>query len=440
MREFDLIVIGSGPGGYNTASYAAKNGLQVAIVESNKAGGTCLNIGCIPTKSLAHDAELVNEQQLSSELKAEAFAKAMKRKEAVVDQLVSGVETLLAQPGITLLRGVASFKDAHTVVVNDEEIVGKNIIIATGSLPKMPPIPGIDGENVISSTELLSLDKLPESLCIVGAGVIGMEFAYILNSFGCKVTVVEFLKECLSTMDSDIAKRLRKVLEKQGITFYFQSGVKRIEGNQVIFERKGKDQTIEAEKVLVATGRKANIDSLHLENTGVETNRHGIVVDDNMRTNVEHIFAIGDCNARQMLAHAAMFQGFRAVNTILGKSDNIHLDIMPAAVFTQPEAASVGPTEEQLKENGTEFKTFKGFYRANGRALSMEATEGMLKLFTAPDGKILCCQCYGAHAADMIQEVASLMNMDATVQQLADMVHIHPTLSEILQDAARSAL
>lgn len=440
MREFDLIVIGSGPGGYNTASYAAKNGLQVAIVESNKAGGTCLNIGCIPTKSLAHDAELVNERQLSSELKAEAFAKAMKRKEAVVDQLVSGVETLLAQPGITLLRGVASFKDAHTVVVNDEEIVGKNIIIATGSLPKMPPIPGIDGENVISSTELLSLDKLPESLCIVGAGVIGMEFAYILNSFGCKVTVVEFLKECLSTMDSDIAKRLRKVLEKQGITFYFQSGVKRIEGNQVIFERKGKDQTIEAEKVLVATGRKANIDSLHLENTGVETNRHGIVVDDNMRTNVEHIFAIGDCNARQMLAHAAMFQGFRAVNTILGKSDNIHLDIMPAAVFTQPEAASVGPTEEQLKENGTEFKTFKGFYRANGRALSMEATEGMLKLFTAPDGKILGCQCYGAHAADMIQEVASLMNMDATVQQLADMVHIHPTLSEILQDAARSAL
>lgn len=440
MREFDLIVIGSGPGGYNTASYAAKNGLQVAIVESNKAGGTCLNIGCIPTKSLAHDAELVNEQQLSSELKAEAFAKAMKRKEAVVDQLVSGVETLLAQPGITLLRGVASFKDAHTVVVNDEEIVGKNIIIATGSLPKMPPIPGIDGENVISSTELLSLDKLPESLCIVGAGVIGMEFAYILNSFGCKVTVVEFLKECLSTMDGDIAKRLRKVHEKQGITFYFQSGVKRIEGNQVIFERKGKDQTIEAEKVLVATGRKANIDSLHLENTGVETNRHGIVVDDNMRTNVEHIFAIGDCNARQMLAHAAMFQGFRAVNTILGKSDNIHLDIMPAAVFTQPEAASVGPTEEQLKENGTEFKTFKGFYRANGRALSMEATEGMLKLFTAPDGKILCCQCYGAHAADMIQEVASLMNMDATVQQLADMVHIHPTLSEILQDAARSAL
>ena len=245
MREFDLIVIGSGPGGYNTASYAAKNGLQVAIVESNKAGGTCLNIGCIPTKSLAHDAELVNERQLSSELKAEAFAKAMKRKEAVVDQLVSGVETLLAQPGITLLRGVASFKDAHTVVVNDEEIVGKNIIIATGSLPKMPPIPGIDGENVISSTELLSLDKLPESLCIVGAGVIGMEFAYILNSFGCKVTVVEFLKECLSTMDGDIAKRLRKVHEKQGITFYFQSGVKRIEGNQVIFERKGKDQTSE---------------------------------------------------------------------------------------------------------------------------------------------------------------------------------------------------
>mgnify|MGYP006322031747 FL=1 len=440
MKSFDLIIIGSGPGGYNAAHYAAKHGLQVAIVESLKAGGTCLNIGCIPTKSLAHDAELVNEQHLTDDEKAEAFVKAMERKEGVERQLVEGVETLLSQPGITLFHGEAAFKDAHTISVGGEDLEGKNIIIATGSLPKMPPIPGIDSPAVISSTELLSLSQRPKSLCIVGAGVIGMEFAYILHSFGCKVTVVEFLKESLSTMDGDIAKRLRKLLEKQGIEFYFQSGVKRIDGNKVTFERKGKEQTVEAEKILVATGRKANIDGLQLDNTGVTADRRGIIVDDNMRTNVDHIYAIGDCNARQMLAHAASFQGFRAVNTILGKSDNIHLDIMPAAVFTSPEAAGVGPTEEQCKEKNTEYKTYKGFYRANGRALSMDATEGMLKLITTPDGQLLGCHAYGAHAADMVQEVAALMNMGATVQQLADMVHIHPTLSEILQEAARTAL
>lgn len=440
MRQFDLIIIGSGPGGYNAAHYAAKEGLQVAIVESRTAGGTCLNIGCIPTKSLAHDAELVGESQLTSEEKAEAFVRAMQRKEGVVRQLVEGVETLLSQPGITFIHGSAAFKDAHTITVEGEDIEGKNILIATGSLPKMPPIPGIDSETVISSTELLSLKELPKSICIVGAGVIGMEFAYILHCFGSKVTVVEFLKESLATMDGDIAKRLRKLLEKQGIEFYFQSGVKQIDGNKVKFERKGKEQTIEAEKILVATGRKANIEGLQLDKAGVATDRRGIIVDDNMRTNVGHIFAIGDCNARQMLAHAASFQGFRAVNTILGKSDNIHLDIMPAAVFTSPEAAGVGPTEEQCKEQGLEYKTFKGFYRANGRALSMEATEGMLKLIAAPDGKLLGCHAYGAHAADMVQEVAALMNMGATVRQLADMVHIHPTLSEILQEAARTAL
>ena len=347
MRQFDLIIIGSGPGGYNAAHYAAKEGLQVAIVESRTAGGTCLNIGCIPTKSLAHDAELVGESQLTDEEKAEAFVRAMQRKEGVVRQLVEGVETLLSQPGITFIHGSAAFKDAHTITVEGEDIEGKNIPIATGSLPKMPPIPGIDSETVISSTELLSLKELPKSICIVGAGVIGMEFAYILHSFGSKVTVVEFLKESLSTMDGDIAKRLRKLLEKQGIEFYFQSGVKQIDGNKVKCERKGKEQTIEAEKILVATGRKANIEGLQLDKAGVATDRRGIIVDDYMRTNVGHIFAIGDCNARQMLAHAASFQGFRAVNTILGKSDNIHLDIMPAAVFTSPEAAGVGPTEEQ---------------------------------------------------------------------------------------------
>ena len=444
MNKSDLIIIGSGPGGYRAAEYAAKNGLQVVIIESAQAGGTCLNCGCIPTKAFCHDAELAEIRQSFD------FQKVVERKQQIVEQLRSGVESLMQQPGITFVHGHGHFLDANTVevvsTVDEETVVqqfqAKNIIIATGSRTKILPIPGITGPNCITSTELLDIQEVPKRLCIIGAGVIGMEFASVFASFGSEVTVVEYLKECLPALDSDIAKRLRKQLEKRGVKFYLGAGVKKVDGGIVTFERKGKEESVEADVILVATGRTPNIENLNLDRAGIESDRLGIKVNPDTfevsTPNTQHpaprIFAIGDVNGRQLLAHAATMQGIRVVNTILGRKDAIRLDVMPAAVFTSPEAASVGPTEDQLKDEGREYTCHKGYYRSNGKALAIDATEGIVKLFTDSDDRIIGCHILGAHAADLVQEIAALMNRDTTLAQLRDIVHIHPTLSEILQD------
>lgn len=437
----DLIIIGSGPGGYETAAYAARRGMQVVVVEEKLAGGTCLNSGCIPTKSLVHDAEKALGQPHGADL----FRMAMARKDAVVASLRQGVEALMQQPGITLVRGRGVLKDAHTVAVGNEEIATKHIIIATGSTARLPRVPGLGGDGapmspyVVTSEELLASKTLPKSLCIIGAGVIGMEMASVFAAFGCEVTVVEFLKECLPTMDAEIAKRLRKMMEKQGIKFYLGSAVQCVENNRVIFKdiKKETEGFVEAEAILVATGRKPCVEGLNLEAIGLEADSRGIVTNDDMQTILPHIYAIGDVNGRQMLAHAATFQGMRAVNHILGTTDTIRLDIMPAAVFTRPEAASVGPTEETCKAQDIAYTPYKAIYRANGRAQAMEQTDGLVKLLVDDRDRIIACHALGADAAGMVQEVAALMNCGVTRTQLANMVHIHPTLSEILLDAAR---
>ena len=426
----DIIIIGSGPGGYRTASYALQQGKQVVIIEKAEAGGTCLNSGCIPTKCLAHDAEA----------NASDFPAAAERKRNVMDQLRQGIEQLLSAPGITLVRGEATFKDARTVTVDGTDYEADDIIIATGSSSKMPPVEGIDNPRVITSTEALNFQTLPAEIVIIGAGVIGMEFASILSRFGAKVAVIEYLKECLPVIDKDIAKRVRKQIEKlQGVTFYMDSAVKAINDNEVVFvsNKNGKETRLEcpACPVLIATGRKPNIEGLNLEAAGVEYSPKGITVNDNMLTSVPHIYAIGDVTGRQMLAHAATFMGFRAVNAIVGKADRIRFDIMPSAIFTYPEAAAVGLTEDQCKQQGIECRALKGYYRANGKALAIDEPEGMVKLVAGADGKILGCTSYGAHSADIVQEVTAYMNCNATVADIADSVHIHPTLSEILQDA-----
>lgn len=426
----DIIIIGSGPGGYRTAGYALQQGKQVVIIEKAEAGGTCLNSGCIPTKCLAHDAEANSSD----------FPAAAERKRNVMNQLRQGIEQLLSAPGITLVRGEATFKDARTVTVDGIDYEADDIIIATGSSSKMPPVEGIDNPRVITSTEALNFQTLPAEIVIIGAGVIGMEFASILSRFGAKVSVIEYLKECLPVIDKDIAKRVRKQIEKlQGVTFYMDSAVKAINDNEVVFvsNKNGKETRLEcpACPVLIATGRKPNIEGLNLEAAGVEYSPKGITVNDNMLTSVPHIYAIGDVTGRQMLAHAATFMGFRAVNAIVGKADKIRFDIMPSAIFTYPEAAAVGLTEDQCKEQGIECRALKGYYRANGKALAIDEPEGMVKLVAGADGKILGCTSYGAHSADIVQEVTAYMNCNATVADIADSVHIHPTLSEILQDA-----
>ena len=409
MRNADLIVIGAGPGGYRAAEYAAKQGLQVAIVEQDEVGGTCLNRGCIPTKTYVHSA---------------TFAEAVERQQQVVAQLRAGVEAILSHPNIILLRGHAAFADARTVIVGSDSVAAKSVIIATGSTAKLLPLPDIGDPRVMTSTELLQLQTLPRHLAIIGAGVIGMEFASVFQRFGSEVTVIEYLKECLPMLDSDVAKRLRKLLEKRGIQFRMKTAVQQL-------------SDIDADAILMATGRRPNTDGLNLEAAGIPLAPNGTIpVDDNYQIANSKCYAIGDVNGRQMLAHAAEMQAVRAVNHILRRTDSIRFDVMPAAIFTEPEAACVGPSEDQLKATGTPYVCHKSFWRANGKALAMGETEGLLKLFCAPDdGLLLGCHAYGAHAADIIQEVATLMCRDTTLTQLRDITHIHPTLSEVLSAA-----
>ena len=409
MMQTDLLIIGAGPGGYRAAEYAAKQGLQVVIIEQDEVGGTCLNRGCIPTKTFVHSA---------------SFAEAVERQQQVVSQLRRGVEGILSAPGITLVRGHAAFADARSVSVGDDIISARHIIIATGSSAKMPPIEGLNDPRVMTSTGLLQLRELPKRLCIIGAGVIGMEFASVFQRFGTEVTVIEFLKECLPMLDSDVAKRLRKLMEKAGIVFKMKTAVHSV-------------ADIDADAILIATGRTANTEGLNLAAAGITLASNGTIpVDDNFMINaLPSVYAIGDVNGRQMLAHAAEMQAMRVVNHIVGKSDGIRFDVMPAAIFTKPEAACVGVSEDQLKEHGVDYKCHKSFWRANGKALAMNESEGLLKLLADTDGRILGCHAFGAHAADIIQEVSVLMCRDTTVCQLRDMVHIHPTLSEVLKAA-----
>lgn len=447
MEKTDLIIIGAGPGGYHTAVHAAKEGLKVTIIEKSHPGGTCLNCGCIPTKSFAHDAELYRNPLLSCVGGGHVnFTRIQERKNDVIAQLREGVKGLMAQPGITYIEGEAKFVDKKVIEVNGTQMTADNIIIATGSRARMLPfIPALDSpegadlkDKVMTSTELLEIDHVPNSMAIIGAGVIGLELASAFETFGSSVTVIEFLKECLPTIDSDIAKRLRKTLEKRGINFNMNSGVKSIQATEdkkqavVTFEQKGQEKQVVADVVLVATGRAANVEGLGLEVAGINTIKQGIETNDYYETNVPGVYAIGDVNGKQMLAHAASFQGLHVLNHIMNKQDKIRFDIMPAAVFTYPEAGSVGMSEDACKKEGIKCIVKKGFFRSNGKALAMEETEGMLKVMADENGKIIGCHVFGAHSADITQEVAVLMNNDATLNDLRDMIHIHPTIGEVL--------
>lgn len=445
-----LIIIGCGPGGYATAEYAAKEGMTVTVFEKGEAGGTCLNRGCIPTKVYCHAATLVldNAQAAGWGLWQSAppdidFARLHAHKDAVVAQLREGVETLMAQPGITLVRGAACLKDTHTVTCDGHDYTADYILIATGSHPVLPRVEGIDHPKVVDSTALLDRDTLPRHLIIIGAGVIGMEMASAFNAFGTEVTVVEFLKECLPMADSDLAKRLRKSLEKRGVKFYMQAAAKRVSdktvtspGNVALtFTQKGKDLTVEGDLILAATGRGPNTEGLGLDAVGVAYDRHGIKVDDNFETSVKDVYALGDVNGRMQLAHAAEAQGRRVVDHLLGRERPLDVSLVPWAVFTVPELAGTGRTLDALKREdaqvGRPVET-KSFYRANGKAVTMDATEGLVKVVSTPDGKLAGCHVLGAHAADLVQEVSALISVGATVEDLRRVIHIHPTLQELL--------
>ena len=468
-----IIIIGAGPGGYETALVAAKRGVEVVLIEAGPVGGTCLNEGCIPTKAFCKNAEVLDGLR-----EAEAFGvtglsygfdfKAVAaRKNAVVEQLRGGVEGLLGHKNITLVRGKASFKDAHTVTVipgfssvipsdaeeSPQEYTADYIIIATGSVSATLPIPGADHPGILTSREILDIEEVPQRLCVIGGGVIGLEFASIFRSFGSEVTVVEYCKDILPRFDTDLAKRLKQSLGKRGIEINTQAQVTSITENSgeytVTFTRKGKEETIVADKVLMAVGRKANVASLNLADAGIEFTPRGIVVNDVMQTNVPHIYAVGDINGKMMLAHAATFQGIVALDHIMGVENNIDLSVMPAAVFTSPEAASVGKTEDECKEAGIPVRCLKSFFRANGKAVTMGQTDGFCKIVVAAEpkegaespyepGRVLGCHLYGPHASDIVQEACAMITRKATLKEFQDVIHTHPTLTEVLQSALHS--
>ena len=478
-----LIIIGAGPGGYETALLAAKRGVEVVLIESGPVGGTCLNEGCIPTKAFCKNAEVVESLRNAETFGVKDlsydfdFSAVTVRKNSVVEQLRAGVEGLLGHKLITLVRGKASFKDAHTVTVTPSsssvipssssvipskveestlaEYKADRIIIATGSVSASLPIPGADLPGLLTSKEILDIQEVPRSLCVVGGGVIGLEFASIFRSFGCEVTVLEYCKDILPRFDTDLAKRLKQSLGKRGIDIVTQAQVQGIaempgqEGYRVTFSRKGKEEAVEAEKVLMAVGRRANVTSLNLSDAGIEFTPRGVVVNEVMQTNVPHIYAIGDINGKMMLAHAATFQGIVALDHIMGIDNNIDLSVMPAAVFTSPEAASVGLTEDECKDKGIPVKCLKSFFRANGKAVTMGQTDGFCKVVVAaePDegqespyesGRILGCHMYGPHSSDIIQEACALISRKATLAEFRDIIHTHPTLTEVLQSAVHS--
>lgn len=467
-----IIIIGAGPGGYETALLAAKRGVEVVLIEAGHVGGTCLNEGCIPTKTFCKNAEVLDSLKEAETFGVTNlsygfdFSAVAARKNAVVEQLRGGVEGLLSHKLITLVRGQASFKDAHTVaVVPCEDAEGQNaeteytadyIIIATGSVSSSLPIPGADLPGILTSKEILDIEAVPQRLCVIGGGVIGLEFASIFCSFGSEVTVLEYCKDILPRFDTDLAKRLKQSLGKRGINIETQAQVTGIElaqdengagVYQVNYSRKGKEESVTADKVLMAVGRRANLDSMNYSDIGLECTRRGISVNENMQTNLSHIYAIGDINGLMMLAHAATFQGIVALDHIMGVKNEIDLSVMPAAVFTSPEAASVGLTEDECKEKGIPVKCLKSFFRANGKAVTMGETDGFCKVVVAAEpkegaepspyepGRVLGCHLYGPHASDIVQEACAMITRKATLEEFQNVIHTHPTLTEVLQTA-----
>lgn len=413
-----IIIIGAGPGGYETAAEAASRGIETILISEGPLGGTCLNEGCIPTKSLcAMDAP---DQE---------------RKQAVIEQLRSGIAQLMRNKLITLVEGRARLLSPRSVEAAGSVYEADAIIIATGSVSASLPIPG--AEKAIDSAEMLKLTEVPRRLCVIGGGVIGLEFASIYRKFGSEVTVLEFCPGILPRFDTDLAKRLKAALVKRGISIETSARVTSISEGKVHWSKGDKEFETEADCILMAVGRRPNLASLDLDSIGIAHTPRGIIVDADMQTNVPGIYAIGDITGGMMLAHVASAHGRRALDHICGTPDRIDFSIVPAAVFTVPEAACVGKTEEECE--GTEIITGKANYRANGKALASGEADGWCKVIAdKASGRILGAHILGAHASDIIHEAAVLIALGATVGQAGDIIHAHPTLSEVLFSAIRS--
>ncbi len=448
--QYDIAVIGGGPAGYVAAIRAQQLGAKTVIIEKEYWGGTCLNVGCIPTKAMVSTVEVLKMARMGAELGLKGtvevdYSAFLQRKDKVVRQLVSGVEGLLKTNGATKVFGAARLKGQGRIEVQGADgaqtIEAKNILVATGSVPAKPPIPGLDLPGVVDSTGILELTEQPKELVIIGGGYIGIEFGSIFTNIGTKVTVIEMLPRILMQSDEELAKRLTQMLKRDGIEFHFESrvvGVEEHEGKLAVrYIEKGQDKTATGDTVLYATSRLPYTDGLGLEGVGVEMEGRAIKANVRLETNVPGVYAAGDVIGGIMLAHVAWEESKVAVSNMLGKRAEISYNIVPACVFSTPELASVGLTEGEAHDQGYEVKVGRFPFSANGRALGMGEPIGMVKLVSeAGSGEILGAHVLGPHASDLIAEPTIAMEMGATAEDMDLTIHAHPTLPEAMQEAA----
>ena len=459
MSQFDVTVIGSGPGGYVAAIRAAQLGFTVAIIEKYPTlGGTCLNVGCIPSKALLDSSEhfenakhnfaghgiIINEPQAD-------IARMIERKNEVIKQNTDGISYLMNKNKITVFEGVGSFESATQIKVtkNDgstETIDSKYTIIATGSKPTTLPFITLDKERVITSTEALNLKEIPKHLVVIGGGVIGLELGSVYLRLGAQVTVVEFMDKIIPTMDGALSKELTKVLKKQGMKFMLSTAVSAVERNGdsvkiTAKDKKGEEVTVEGDYCLVSVGRKPFTDGLGLEKAGVELDERGRVkTNDHLQTNVANIYAIGDVIKGAMLAHKAEEEGVFVAETLAGQKPHVNYNLIPGVVYTWPEVASVGKTEEQLKEAGVKYKTGSFSFKASGRAKASMDTDGFVKILAdAETDEVIGVHMIGPRAADMIAEAVVAMEYRASAEDIGRICHAHPTYTEAIKEAALAA-
>lgn len=448
----DIAVIGAGPGGYEAAIYAAKHGKQVVLIEKDKVGGTCLNVGCIPTKAIVNSAEKyrmlshLHSIGVDAERPSYDMHRVMAHKNQVVETLRNGVESLLEANGVRRIKGTASFQSNERIVavqgLNRCEIDAANVIIATGSSIAKLPIPGIDGKYVLNSTSALSLEEDFDSIAVIGGGVIGMEFAGIYSSFGKEVHVLEYESRILPMIDEDLTEVLAEDM-RGDVDIQTGVRVKEIKESEngrgiVVFEKNGRDKYLVVDRVLAAVGRVANLSGLHLEKTDIRLTENGrnIQIDDHMETSVPGIYAIGDVTGKIQLAHAASHQGIIAVDNILGKSHTMDYSQVPSVIFSRVEIAAVGKSETELRKEGQEYKVSRFPFAANGKALSMDETAGFIKLMSRKeDGKLIGAAVVGPDASNLISILCVALANGLTADGLTRTVFPHPTLGEVVHEA-----
>lgn len=450
LKSYDVIVLGGGPGGYVSAIKAAQLGAKVALIEKEVVGGICLNHGCIPTKTLLKNAKVYKTVQHALDYGVVVdgnitfdWSLMLKRKNIVVKKLTMGVAGLLKKNGVETFIGLGKVLSAKQVEVNGEILETKNLIIATGASPIMPPIPGLkeayENKIAVTSRELLQIENAPKSLVIIGGGVIGIEFATIFSSLGSKVTIIEKLDGILPMMDDDVRSAYAKILKRDGIEIYADSEVKKVSGNEVTYVTEGKETKVSADTILVSVGMRPNTNGLEV--LKLKMDKNAVETNELMQTSVSNVYAIGDVNGKYMLAHVASAEGLVAAEHIMGKKASMRYDRVPNAVYGSPEIATIGFTEKEVKAKGLAYKVSTFPLMASGKAMADNEKDGFIKLIVSEKYKeILGAHILSYNASDLIAELGVTMELEGTAYEIAHTIHPHPTLSEIILEAAHGAV